>query len=498
MNKVSAVVTELEKTVTARYPILYLASPEEERILALLNKVAINHGVDVIEWSCNDGFHVLNDQPFKDPVKAIQSIFDSDINGFYVFKDLEHSMGDPMLIRAMRDAYVRLRDHPLKKIIIVAPELKLPVALQHTTYVIDVPPPDQEELTELVISLLEMRGAKGVPQELIREIALAMTGLALNDCYHLLQALIAGGKLSRAKLLQKIQASKKNLTASADCLEYVAVERDLSDVAGFENFKRWMNDRATTFNQNAVSKGIPMPKGILIMGVSGCGKSLCAKAIPKVWNVPLFRLDMNLIFAGVDGSPQRSFHQALKTIESMAPVVLWIDEIENGLGTSDLSKPAQSQIFSAFLTWMQEKPPLVFVVATANRIEYLPAEMIRKGRFDQVFFVDLPNDAERKEMISLYIERNDAFPDDFDLKRLVSETKGWNGAEIEQLIENARIHALQQKRDFDTADIVEHALSIVPLSHTMSEQIKALKDWAWDRATPASVDNGMMLDLGSI
>jgi len=495
-SKENPLIVELEKTIAARYPLVYLYTPEETRTLSLLSRVAETHQIGVIEWTCTDGFQVFTNHPETDPVKAVQWVSDSDIDGFYVFKDLAHYLGDPIVIRALRDAYVRLREKPLKKIIIISSELEIPTALQHSLYVVDVPPPDENELQELIVALVEQQGHEPLQSETLHDVVLALTGLTLNDTYHLICKILYTKSLTHSELLLEIQSSKKNLSAGTDCLEYVAFDRDLTEVAGFQNFKQWMSDRADIFNQASVEKGIPFPRGVLIMGVSGCGKSLCAKAIPQVWNVPLFRLDMNLVFSGSDGTPQHSFHKALKTIESMAPVVLWIDEIENGLGTNDVGKPSQSQIFSAFLTWMQEKPPLVFVVATANRIEYLPAEMIRKGRFDQVFFVDLPNDAEREEMLDLSLQRNGVYTDDYDMKRLVSDTKGWNGAEIDQVIESARVHALSQNREFSTADIVDHALNIVPLSQTMHEQIKALKDWAWDRATPASVDNRMMVDIG--
>jgi SpoVK/Ycf46/Vps4 family AAA+-type ATPase len=223
------------------------------------------------------------------------------------------------------------------------------------------------------------------------------------------------------------------------------------------------------------------------MGVSGCGKSLVAKVLAREWRVPLFRLDMNRVFSGAYGNPEATFHRALRTVESLAPVVLWIDEIENGLG---FTGPGTTHLFSAFLTWMQEKPPLVFVAATANRIEDLPAEMIRKGRFDQVFFVDLPDAGERRELLEIHLARQATDPAAFDLVALVRDTDGWNAAEIEQAVIAARTQGLHEARPFNSADLRAVARRVVPLSRTMSEQIKTLRDWAWDRATPASRGKG--------
>jgi len=233
-----------------------------------------------------------------------------------------------------------------------------------------------------------------------------------------------------------------------------------------------------------------VPRGILIMGISGCGKSMSAKVVANAWGVPLFRLDMNLLFSSMLSSPEAAFYRAVKAVESAAPAVLWIDEIENGLGVQSGEGVRWSHVFAAFLTWMQEKSPLVFVAATANRIESLPAELIRKGRFDQVFFCDLPDKKERTEILNIHIRANDRNPEDFDVVHLTNKTEGWNGAELELAVKGGRIDAYAQNRPFTTRDIVKQIDTMVPLSATMKEQIDMIKDWAWDRATPASEGKG--------
>jgi len=257
-------------------------------------------------------------------------------------------------------------------------------------------------------------------------------------------------------------------------------------VGGLENVKAWVDKRKELFNQETVDAGMPIPKGVLIMGVSGCGKSLLAKAIAGLWNVPLFRLNMSMVFSGVYGSPQDAFHRALTTIESIAPAVLWIDEMESSLSTPKEAATPQSMIFSEFLTWMQEKPPLVFVAATANRIEMLPAEIIRKGRFDQVFFCDLPDADERDQIFKIHLARNKVDLASINIDNLVYNTNGWSGAEIEQAVISGRVEAYQAKRAMTTDDIMLQTYNMVPLSKTMSEQVKAIRDWAYKRATPAS------------
>jgi len=266
----------------------------------------------------------------------------------------------------------------------------------------------------------------------------------------------------------------------------VPLKFDIARVGGLENVKSWAMSRKHLFTQDAVDQGLPIPKGLLIMGVAGCGKSLLAKAIAGLWQVPLFRLDMSLIFSGTYGSPEAAFNRALRTIEAVAPVVLWIDEMEAALSAPKDVASHQALTFSTFLTWMQEKPPLVFVAATANKIENLPAEIIRKGRFDQVFFVDLPNEAERRQIIKIHLELNKLHFTDFDMDRMLYRMDGWSGAEIEQAVLSARIESIQTGRPLTVEDVRRQTETMIPLSKTMAGQVKAIRDWAQTRATPAS------------
>lgn len=444
----------------------------------------------VIGWSCTDGLEGYDHEETTDPAAAIREIIKHGQAGLYVFKDVTPFMHDPILVRAIRDAYYTFRNTPGKHLFILSPEFRLPESLKKNVFVLDIPPPDTEDLVELVTAVVPEYTSKQVPTDFIHDVALSLKGITLDEAEHVLHSVLSDAKLSKDRLLNEIQDTKKSLAADSGFLEYVPHKKEIDHVGGLSNLKAWIEDRSTVFNQQSVDKGLPIPGGILIMGVSGCGKSLCAKVVANMWNVPLFRLDMNLIFSNIFGNPEAAFHKSLRVIESLAPVVLWIDEIENGLGFTEKTNSIQSHIFSAFLTWMQEKPPLVFVAATANHIEILPAELIRKGRFDQVFFVDLPNEKERAELFEIHLKLNSVDPEAFNMQSLILETEGWNGAEVEQAISAARIQGHKQKRAFTTEDIVQHARTVVPLSRTMKEQIQVLKDWAWDRATPASKGKG--------
>lgn len=483
----SAMQQRLRQAMATRRPLLFLRSPEEQRVIEALADAAGD--LPVVSWSCTRGFEpALGDGgDHRDPAAAIAALIAAGAPGCYVFKDLTAFMERADVIRALRDAYAACRERTDLRLVILSPVGAVPDALYRDILAVDLPLPDIEQLTREAAATLKQYTSREVPEDMLRSIALSLGGLTADDARFVIHSALSGsGRLTRGELLAAVHDAKQALAGRAGFLQHVPVEQGIEHVGGLSNFKSWLDDRAGVFNQESVEAGLPVPRGVLITGVSGCGKSLCCKVLAAGWDVPLYRLDMNLVFSDLHGSPEAAFHSALRTVETIAPAVLWIDEIENGLGFEESPDPEQSHVFSAFLTWMQEKPPLVFVAATANRIEYLPAEMIRKGRFDQVFFVDLPDEAERRELITIHLRLNGADPEAFNLDTLAGETQGWNGAEIEQAVNSARIHAHRHQRTLATEDVVQHARQIVPLSRTMSEQIKKMRDWAWNRARPAS------------
>jgi len=293
------------------------------------------------------------------------------------------------VVRGLREAYSSLAREYQCAIVLVSPVMVTPEYLESEFFYAELDLPSAEELAER-LAAMEQRFPGGALSAGTRSKAvLALRGLTMNEVDHVLSRVFNSGS-PETRAIDEIFAEKQTLARRAGFLEFVPLRVDAAAVGGQDNVKDWALKRKDLFNQDAVKAGLPIPKGVLIMGVSGCGKSLLAKAIAGVWQVPLFRLNMSLIFSGLYGSPEAAFHKAMRTIEGVAPVVLWIDEMESGLSSPKEASSEQAMTFSAFLTWMQEKPPLVFVAATANRIEMLPAEITRKGRFDQVFFCDLP------------------------------------------------------------------------------------------------------------
>jgi len=477
--------------VDSRYPIIHIHSADEERALGHLGRLARESGaVPVHAWTCTAGFTppLVRGEDSRDPLVAIQALLADPRPGFYVFQDLAPFLARPELARTLRDAYAVLCGLTATFVFILSPELGIPPTLEQTVRVVRMPPPAIAELAELVRRMAA--GYGGLPAAVDEtDLAFALTGLELAQARHILHGVLGAARHDGEALRAAVGAAKAEVAGAY--LHPVPDLIALDAVGGLSRLKEWIGNRARLFDHQSLAAGLPMPKGILIMGISGCGKSLCAKVVAHTWRLPLFRLDMNLIYAQRHGSPEATFDDALRAIESVAPAVLWIDEIENGLGLGGERHAASDHILSAFLTWMQEKPPLVFVAATANRIEALPAELIRKGRFDQVFFCDLPNEEDRAEIFAIHLRRHQADPGAFDLAQLVAETADWNAAEIEQAVIAARIDAAHAGRAFATPDVLRHCRVMVPLARTMSEQIAFIRDWAWDRATPAAAGRNL-------
>ena len=488
----SELVEGVRRSMIGRYPLVYLRTWDEERAVRLLESVSAriqpNKELPLVRWSCVSGFDDEDGEPTIDPVAAVQRVCASDEPGLFVMHDLGSYFDRPELVRALREAYQRLRRSD-RQIYLTSPVLHLPPTLSKEVLLVEIGLPDTDELERLVQGYVqryrEVIEAE-IDDQLVTDMAFGLRGLTLNEARHTLNRIFRTRRLSRPQMLAEIFKDKETLVRKSGFLDYVPPQANMGSIGGLDNLKDWLLRRQKLFSNDAIEQGMPTPKGMLVMGMSGCGKSLAAKAVSALWGVPLFKLDMNLVMSGVHGSPEAAFDRALRTIEALAPAVLWIDEIENALGMDHESSDSNPRIFSSFLTWMQEKPPLIFVAATANRISALPAEVIRKGRFDQVFFVDLPTPDERQQIFAIHLKRNGAEPEDFDLELLGIATRGWNGAEIEQAVDAARIDAYNEARDFTMEDITRNTGLTVPLSKTMHEQMKRIRGWAFGRATLAS------------
>ena len=483
----SVIQDSIRKTILGRIPLVYLESSEERRTIKLLEAVRVEVAPDSVlrEWSCVSGLDGMGEDS-RDPVVAICAVLKERRPGFYVFKDLDAFMKLPMVVRVLRDIYSSGVSEAGVFFFILSPRVDIPESIKKEVHLLTVPMPDGAELLEAVKRFQGMHAEATFPADHLQEIALALKGMTLGESEHLMYRLFQEKRSDRKQIMDEIFAEKQMIVKKTGYLEFYPPRWDIGQIGGMGAMKEWLTTRKHMFSQEALDAGIPIPKGLLMMGVSGCGKSLAVKVISSLWNIPLFRLDMSLVFSGLYGTPEAAFHNALGTIEAVSPALLWIDEIENALGMDESGNSISSQIFSSFLTWMQEKPPLVFIAATANKINALPAEVLRKGRFDEVFFIDLPNDIERQEIIEIHLRNQGADPAQFDMKTLVAMTKDWNGAEVEQAVIGARVNAYSEQRTMTMRDVSFGMTKIVPLSTTMEQQIKFIRSWAFSRATPAS------------
>jgi SpoVK/Ycf46/Vps4 family AAA+-type ATPase len=478
----------INKGIISQYPLIYIVGHEEDRIEATLASLAQKKFSDkqkLITWSSWQGFSDSNDA--SNPLDAIKRISETTEPCFYLLKDLPDFFQDSVIIRALRDLYYSLK-HKNIFVFFTYPKILLPDALNKEVYLVNTPLPNEREIHTYLEHFIKVNHLEEkLPKALMPQLIVAMAGLTISEIEHLLIRLASQKQQDSQKLLQEIHEEKAQVLKKESCLEFVTIQQTLDQIGGLDNLKDWVLQRKSLFTEEAFNSGLPLPKGILFMGVSGCGKSMAAKAIATAWHVPLVRLDMSLVLSGAYGPPEVAFAHATQIAEEVSPIVLWVDELENSFGYDEHSSgQGNDTIFSSFLTWMQDKSPKVFLAATANRIKQIPAELMRKGRFDQLFFLDLPTKEERQQILKIHISLQGGDPEQFNLNYLSIVMNEWSGAEIEQAVKSARISAYQEDREFTEDDIGKTASHMVPLSQTMKEQIKAIKDWSFNRAVPAS------------
>jgi SpoVK/Ycf46/Vps4 family AAA+-type ATPase len=410
--------------------------------------------------------------------------------GIYIFKDLHPFVEGPVITRWLRDAIASFKGTE-KAIILMSPVQTIPIELEKEVVVLDYPLPNLSELNQVFSASLKKTRVSRLTTETREKLLKAALGLTKDEAEKVYRkAQVKAGRLTEEEV-DIVLSEKKQLIRRNGILEYIEEDETIDSVGGLEELKRWLKQRANAFTERAREYGLPQPKGMLILGVPGCGKSLIAKTTSRLWGLPLLRLDMGRVYDGSTvGRSEANLRSALKTAESISPAILFIDELDKafagGAGSGDSDGGTSSRIFGSFLTWMQEKKSPVFVMATANRVERLPGEFLRKGRFDEIFFVDLPSSTEREDIFKIHLTKRRSDIDRFDLEQLTKVSDGFSGAEIEQAIIAAMYDAFAQDREFTQLDIIAAIKSTLPLSRTMTEQVTALRDWARQRARPAS------------
>ena len=483
----------LDLLIRARTPILWIRSQEEERIAHLLAAAAKRLGNrQLARWDFIGGLKGWagrEGEAARNPLAALDSLaaLPPEQGALLVLHDFHRYSDDSSICRKLRNLATSLRQQP-HTLVITAAEWQLPRELEECVTLLDLPLPEQGEIEALLRSIAQASG-QTLSEDLLEQLTHSCSGLSEQR----IRQVAARGLASRGQLgiedLEEVLEEKRQAIARSELLEYCPTEATPADIGGLDALKRWLEQRHMAFSDEARRYGLPLPRGVLLVGPQGTGKSLTAKAIAHSWSMPLLRLDVGRLFAGLVGASEARTRDMIQRAEAMAPCVLWIDEIDKGFGGSGDGRSdggTSQRVLASLLTWMGEKTSPVFVVATANGVERLPGELLRKGRFDEIFLLDLPDSAERRAILDLQLKRRR--PEHrLPLEVVVDRTAGFSGAELEQVVIEAMHQAFSEGRDFGEADLISAAAQLVPLSRTAREQLEILQQWAsGGRARPAS------------
>ncbi len=476
---------EFELLLRARYPLIYIPTPEEERVEGAIAQSAKHLGDrSVYIWDFVEGYQGNpNDQGFgrRNPLQALEFVekIPEDGAAIFILRDFHRFLEDISVARKLKNLSRLLKSQP-KNIVIVTPSIAVPSELTEVLTVLEFALPDVSEIKGEIKRLLAATG-QSLNDKVLDELVRSCQGLSLERIRRVLARAIAAHGEIQPEDVELVLEEKRQSIRQTQILEFYPTTEKISDIGGLDNLKDWLLRRGGAFTERARQYGLPHPRGLLLVGIQGTGKSLTAKAIAHHWHLPLLRLDVGRLFGGLVGESESRTRQMIQLAEALAPCILWIDEIDKAFSGFDSKGDSgtTSRVFGTFITWLAEKKSPVFVVATANNIQALPPEMLRKGRFDEIFFVGLPSQEERYAIFELHLARLRPHNlKNYDLERLAYETPDFSGAEIEQTLIEAMHIGFSQNRDFTTDDILEAASQIVPLARTAQEQIQFLKDWA--------------------
>lgn len=498
---------KLKDMLYAYYPTIYLQTYEYDRTWMKIRSIAksiISSGTDVnlYKWNCVEGLLEvspeekiikIDDEPVLEPsmvLKYIHSIKDKSHKDVFVLEDFNAYIEEDDVKFYLRQISQKAKFRNTH-VLVLSALYKLPVELEKYITVLATPLPDRKEL-EITLRGVEKNCGLTLSVDMRNKMVDAALGMTTMEADLAFCLAVVRDQLGE-NAPYTVSSEKEQIIRKSGILDYFPKNENLKDVGGMDMLKDWLFKRKKAYEKNARDFGLEEPKGLLLLGVPGCGKSLTAKSIASFWNMPLLRLDIGKVFQGLVGSSEDNIRKAIATSEAVAPCVLWIDEIEKGLNGVQSSGSTDggvtSRIFSTILTWMQEKTSPVFVVATANNINLLPPELLRKGRFDEIFFVDLPNPKERENIFAIHLKKKGQDPSQYPMEMLGKKTEGFNGAEIEECIKEAMFAAYVEAPDNPkllSKHLVDAISKTVPLSTTMREQIAALRNWAVTRAKNAS------------
>ena len=477
---------EFKLLLKARYPLLYIPTTEEERleytIKSSLKDFSSNRGI--YTWDFIDGYTGNpNDSGFgaRNPLQALELVekLTSENSAIFLLKDFHLFLSDISVSRKLKNLS-RFMRNTNKTIVIVAPEVIIPDSLKDIVTVLEFKLPQPAEIKK---ELLRVQDSLGhfLPDTSIDVLVRSCQGLSLERIRKVLSKIIATYKEINIESLEIIFTEKKQIISQTKILEFCTVTEKMSDIGGLENLKKWLQKRVGALSERAENYGLPSPKGLFLVGVQGTGKSLTAKAIANEWGLPLLRLDVGKLFGGIIGESESKMRQMIQLSEAIAPCILWIDEIDKAFAgiESKGDSGTTSRVLATFITWLSEKKSSVFVVATANNINSLPSEIIRKGRFDEIFFIGLPSLNEKKLIFKVHLSRlRPKSWQNYDITLLSEMAKRFSGAEIEEVIIEAMHTAFSENREFTISDVLDSIKQFVPLAYTNQEKVEDLEEWA--------------------
>jgi ATPase family associated with various cellular activities (AAA) len=490
----SAAADELRLLVRAGWRLAVFETFEEERALNLLERVASGSERKLVTWTVAAGFIGAGDGAGSFDA-GLAAIARCEEPALFAMLDAHRWLDDAIALRRLRDLLPSLGARK-QCVVLVGPVFHLPVEIERDAGRVTLALPNAAELAHLFARVLEQGDAKTASPdpEVLGQAIRGALGLSSGEAVRVLRKALRSAGAFDARTVAEIVREKRRALHRTPALTFLDDGTGLADVGGLGELKSWLAERRRAFTDEAVKFGLPTPRGLLLLGVQGCGKSLSARAVAREWQFPLLRLDLAAAFGG-ERSPELALREAVEVAGSLAPAVLWIDEIEKGFAAA-LSDPVASRVFGWFLTWLSEKREPVFVVATANDVQGLPPELLRRGRFDELFFVDLPTPAERAEILRIHLAKRGRDPLQFDVEELALAAERLTGAELEQVVAAALYTAFGESRDVADNDLANAIEQTVPLYDTYEERIKELRDWARHRARMASVD-GKIADLFS-
>ena len=476
---------ELTLLLKARYPIIYINTIEEDRVEYIIRKyIKTSLNRSIYSWDFIDGYtNNPNNEGFakRNPVQALELVerLTAQTPALFLLKDFNRFLTDVSISRKLKNISRILKLQP-KTIIIIGSELNIPKELSDLITILQFQLPVESEINYELKRLIESLNIE-IDQQILESLTRACQGLSLERIRRVLSKIIATYKTIDENSIQLLLNEKKQIISQTEILEYWSVNETISKIGGVDNLKNWLEKRKTSFGIQASNYGLPTPRGLLLVGIQGTGKSLTAKAIANEWQLPLLKLDVGKLFGGIVGESESRLRQMIEVAETISPCILWIDEIDKAFSNNNSTGDSgtSNRVLATFISWLSEKTKPVFVVATANNVDLLPLEIIRKGRFDEIFFLDLPQKQEREQIFKIHIQqfRPNSW-ESFDYSKLAQLSEAFSGAEIRQSIIEAMYHAFYEKREFTTEDICLALTQLIPLSQLETNQTLKLKNWA--------------------